>query len=108
MSSGIPAAMIYSDKKTPMKSVRSMNEVDANSIERWLTRQDELGDCAQCVVAPTAAAAGGFPSSKPSRIARAFGDAWGSSAIAKMDLDFPPSADVNSTRFLFCSTGNFK
>src|SRR6266851_3325005 len=99
MSSGIPAAMIYSDKKTPMKSVRSMNEVDANSLEHWLARQGELGDSPQCVAALAAAAASVFPRSKPSRIARAFGDACGSSAIAKMDSDFPPSANVISTGF---------
>src|SRR5258708_34861754 len=101
MSSGIPAATIYSDKKRPMKSVRSMNEVDANSLERWLARQGELGDSPQCVAALAAAAASVFPCSKPSRMACAFGDACGASAIAKMDADLPPRAKGISTRFSF-------
>src|SRR6266481_7425116 len=99
--------MMYSDKKTPMKSVRSMNEVDANFLERSLARQDELRDCAQCVAVLAATAASGFPCSHPSRIARAFGDACGSSATAKMDCDFPPSANAISSGFSFRSRLNF-
>src|SRR6266404_2723915 len=98
--------MMYSDKKTPIKSVRSMSEVDANSLERWPARQAEPRDCAQCVAA-LAAAANGFPCSNPSRIARALGDACGSSEIAKTDSDFPPSANAISSGFSFRSTLNF-
>jgi hypothetical protein len=90
----------------PMKIVGSMNEVDANSLERWLARQDELRVCAQCVAA-LAPAAGGVPCRSPARIARAFGDACGSSTIAKTDSGFPPSANAISSDFSFRSTLTF-
>src|SRR6266571_1194026 len=72
MSRGIPAMMMYSGKKTPMKIVRSMDRAQANSLEQSLSRQGELGILAQRVVADAATAAIGLPCSNPSRIARVF------------------------------------
>src|SRR5438552_16804937 len=93
MSRGIPAMMMYSDKKTPMKIVRSMDRVQANSLEHSLSRQGELGIFAQRVAAGAATAAMGLPCSNPSRTARALADACGSSAIAKILAAFPPSSN---------------
>src|SRR5260370_257491 len=42
-----------------------------------------------------------------SGLARAFGDACGSSTIVKIDSDFPPSANATSTGFSFRKTRNF-
>src|SRR5436190_12501373 len=97
MSRGIPAMMMYSGKKTPMKIVRSMDRAQANSLEQSLSRQGELGILAQRVVADAATAAIGLPCSNPSRIARAFAVACGSSEIAKIVADFPLSANLIST-----------
>src|SRR5947207_3477779 len=97
MSRGIPAMMMYSDKKTPMKIVRSMDRVQANSLEHSLSRQGELGIFDQRAAADAATAAMGLPCSNPSRIALAFAVACGSSAIAKIVADFPPSINLIST-----------
>src|SRR5438552_14015012 len=101
MSRGIPAMMMYSDKKTPMKIVRSMDRVQANSLEHSLSRQGELGIFAQRVAAGAATAAVGLPCGNPSRTARALPAAYGSSANAKTDGPFPPRAKFIFTRLSF-------